>query len=146
MSYYYQLYSGKTFTQTLASFQCKTLEELSRLVPDICEHTKDLDDFALRKEKSLLQEYDLVLPASSDADLDPAKFIEETEEARQMRTDRLDAGDENAALSFSYKPQNQMRGQGGMPKKPDQHLKRPMGNQPQYSDFNNKRSRPNYRN
>eukprot|EP00392_Amoebophrya_sp_AT5.2_P000392 g393.t1 len=144
ISYYYQLYSGKNFAQTLASFQCKNLEELTRLVPDICEHTKDLDDFALRKEKELLQEYDLVLPANSDADLDPAKFIEETEEARQMRTDRLDAGDENAALSFSYKPQGRV--QGGMPKKPDQsHMKRPMNNQPQYSDFNNKRSRPNYR-
>ncbi|CAD7966665.1 unnamed protein product [Amoebophrya sp. A120] len=140
MAYYYHLYSGKPFSQTLQSFNVRTLEELTKLIPDVCEHTKDMDDFALRKEKSLLEDFDLVLPASSEADLDVQKFIEVTEEARQMRTDRLDAGDENAALNFTFKQQSQK--QAGNNKV--DNFKRPMPNSNQYSDYNAKRSRSTY--
>ena len=43
-----------------------------------------------------------VLPALAE-ETPIAEIVGQTEEARQMRTDRLDAGDENAALSFVYK-------------------------------------------
>ena len=34
----------------------------------------------------------------------PGSLIETREQARQMRMDRLDAGDENVALTFVYRP------------------------------------------
>lgn len=102
--YYYQLYTGKSFATTLNNFACKTLEEITRLVPEICKHTACMDEFALRKEKNqLIEEYDLIFPALP-IDTDMLKLIEMTDECRQNRTDRLDAGDENAALHFHWKP------------------------------------------
>ncbi|CAD7931574.1 unnamed protein product [Amoebophrya sp. A25] len=146
--HYYQLYTGKNFGGTLQNFNCKTLEELTRLVPDMCQHTVEMDDFALRREKTaLLQDYDLVLPAHDDADMEVCKFIQDTEDARQMRTDRLDAGDENAALTFTYKGANVRGGQvtrtgvaqGGAVGQ--ESFKRPIPNAQQYNDFQAKRSR-----
>jgi len=149
--FYYQLYTGKNFSTTLSNFNCKTLEELTRLAPEICKHTACMDEFALRKEKkALISEYDLVLPELAK-DVDVSQFVALTDEARQNRTDRLDAGDENAALTFVWKPHmNSSPAQGprsfvggaqkaGQAQKPgqapanNQQLKRP---QPAYSGFN----------
>lgn len=107
--YYYQLYSGKTLHQTLFQFSCKTADELLRLVPEICAHTQKEDEFA--PQKSLLSDYDLVLPSSEFENATVSSLIEVTEDARQMRTDRLDAGDENAALTFVYRPPQPRRQQ-----------------------------------
>lgn len=101
--YYYQLYTGKNFTATGNSFNCRTIEELTRIIPETCKHTASLDDFALRKESDpLISDYGLLF-SSYDENSDMTVFIEVTEEARQNRTDRLDAGDENACLTFQYK-------------------------------------------
>lgn len=100
--FYFQLYTGKNFGNTLQMFSCKNLEELTRLVPDICKHTSVMDEFELRKHKEcLIADYDLVLPAFP-IDSEMSVFVAETEAQRSLRTDRLDAGDENAALNFSY--------------------------------------------
>jgi len=156
--YYYQFYTGKSFAITLASFACKTLEELTRLVPEMCKHTACMDEFALRKEKNpLVSDYDLVLPAlPKDADI--SIVISMTEEARQGRTDRLDAGDENAALAFTYKPslqgapnarfpagQQKPSSKGGENKpvySQQQNFKRPGGNFQE--NFQAKRNRGGY--
>lgn len=150
-AYYYQLYTGKVMSMTLQAFNCKTLEELTRLVPEICKHTADLDEFSLRKKTDpLVADYDLVIPAMPQ-DIEVSEFVALTEVARQNRTDRLDAGDENAALNFSHKQAQQViarhradasrtkeaqRGEGRQP----MPFKRPM---PQYNDFAAKRARQN---
>lgn len=106
--YYFQLYTGKSLNVMLNQFSVKSFDELARLVPDLFKHTIGVDEFQLRKSSdSLLQEYDLILLGDAMDDVNtatPAHFIELTEQARQERQDRLDAGDENAALTFAYKP------------------------------------------
>lgn len=61
--HYYQAYTGKNFDNTLKAFACSTFEELTRLVPEICRHTHNVDEFALRKSDALLRDFDLVWPA-----------------------------------------------------------------------------------
>ena len=59
--YYYHLYTGKNAQQLLQSFNVKTVEELTRLIPEICAHTAEMDEFMLRKEKdALVKDLDLV--------------------------------------------------------------------------------------
>lgn len=108
--YYYQLYTSKALAHTLSQFSAQNFDELARLVPELCKHTQDVDEFSLRTDKNsspLIGDWDLVtvMPVE-EAESDPTAparwFIQMTEDARQMRTDRLDAGDENAALTFTY--------------------------------------------
>ncbi len=56
--------------------------------------------FSNCSQDSLLTDYDLLLPALPK-DHDVNGFIETTETEREKRTDRIDAGDEKAALNFS---------------------------------------------
>jgi len=106
--HYYHVYTGKDFNVVLKMFNAGDLENLTKLVPEVCKHTKDImiDQFALQSHDGpLLKDYDLIVPALEE-ELDIQELIALTDVSRQIRSDRLDAGDERSALQFKYKPYN----------------------------------------
>jgi len=83
-SFYYKLYTGKPFLPT--SFGYDSVEELLQdLVSDVCK----------------IEDHLVVANLAKDAD--PITFCELAQAAKEDRQDRLDAGDEMAALRFSSK-------------------------------------------
>merc|ERR1719233_1939478 len=83
LGFYYKLYTSRVFR--LEAFGCKKVEDFADLVNGVFKLDKGL-----------------MLPLVAK-DADPMTFTEQTDRARIERRDRLDAGDENAALPFKAK-------------------------------------------
>merc|ERR1712194_933070 len=156
--YYYQIWTGRGLKPTLAQFACANFDELCRLVPEVFTHTQGVDEFQLRKRSentaSLINDFDLVkLSGAVDVENIAESAINVTEEARQTRVDLLDAGDENAALPFTYtqpeiiqQRQAQAQAQAQMHAHAQAQAQRrpaPMSSSDQYSNPATKRHRGN---
>jgi len=102
LGFYYRKYNQREFLPT--TFGMKSIEEL---VEDLLSDLIEIDAKTLMRAKLA-------------KDCDQITFLEQAEADRNIRADRLDAGDENAALKFSartkipgpvHHPKGQSKGQ-----------------------------------